>query len=246
MDIINFLIGLIVNWLKIHWFEVLIIIIGWRVVSWQQRKNLANGARMKIYENFYLVKNQLDKSFINLGLKLNKFQLPFLEMSFSDNALTSAEKKLKDLEIWRKHVNATAREIYKFNNRYSALWALSETWIGAFPNLKKAKKELFDIQLADLTKKLYEYHEYLQSQPSKQFDWQLWKKMEIESATEDVGNLFNKIAVGYIEDYFVLIHNELVYPILGHKKTHRENFANMDKLKSYSILTESGLKEIIK
>ena len=56
--------------------------------------------------------------------------------------------------------------------------------------------------------------------------------------------MFDKVAFGYVDDFMGLIHNELVAPIFGHHKKPRENVANLDKLKSYHILTKEGLKKI--
>lgn len=56
---------------------------------------------------------------------------------------------------------------------------------------------------------------------------------------------FDEIAVGYVDDYLTLVHNELITPVIGYKKMLRENFANMDKQKIYFILTKDGVKEKI-
>jgi len=223
---------------------IVLIIAGWLIVSWQQRKDLKNSAQMKIYEDFYQIKKDIDESVVNLGLKLSKFHLPFLEMSFREDKLTPIDKNVKDIQLWTKHVDEISQEIYKFTERYIDLWDYSEVWIGAIPNLKKAKKELFEVQLKDLVNKMYEHHSYLRNQSIQQFDWKLWNRKEIEGKAEETSDLFNKVACGYIEDYFVLIHNKLVSPILGYRKIHRENFNKIDKVDSYFILTENGLKKI--
>lgn len=42
----------------------------------------------------------------------------------------------------------------------------------------------------------------------------------------------------------LIIFGWLLSHILGHEKTPRENFANLDKLDKYYILTKNGLKEM--
>lgn len=132
-----------------------------------------------------------------------------------------------------------------FVRSYLKLWTHSEMWIGAMPQLKTARNELFVTQLKKLTDSLYQHHRYLLDQSIKQFDWSLWDREEIEKKSEELHDKFDEIAIGYLDDYLGLIHNHLASPVLGYKKLPRENFANMEKLSSYHVLSEKGLKKII-
>lgn len=229
----------------LNFLSVTLIILGWVAVFLlglkQQRRQLQNNAKMKIYEELYNIKKELDEHNIGLGLKLNKFSLPFLEMSWEKGA----DANLKALEHWRKYLSGLSEDNYNFSKIYLKLWNHSDMWISAIPELKKAKKELFEKQLNNLSRKINEHHMYLQDLSIKQFYWNLWDRREIEEKHEAVSNLFNLVACGYVDDYLALIHNRLVSPILGYKKELRENFANLDKFEKYYILTEKGLKEIV-
>ena len=235
-DIVNFALIFIGN---------ILVVVGWIIVFWlglsQQKKQLQNNAKMKIYEELYEIKKELDECSVGLGLKFTKFSLPFLAMSWEKEP----NANLKALEHWRKYLMEISEESYSFSKIYSKLWNHSEMWISAMPELKKAKKELFEKQLNNLSKKISAHHIYLQNLSIKQFNWKLWNRQEIEKKHEEVNSLFNAIACGYVDDYLALIHNRLVAPILGHRKKLRENFANLDKAKEYYVLTEKGLEKIV-
>ena len=68
--------------------NIAFIIVGWFAVfiagSAQQKKSLQNSAKMKVYEELYGIKLQLDESFINLGLLFHDNSLPFPEMKISN------------------------------------------------------------------------------------------------------------------------------------------------------------------
>ena len=100
-------------------------------------------------------------------------------------------------------------------------------------------------QFKKLTEELNKYKQFLMDQSIKEYFWTKWNREEIKRKAEEVKDLFDEIACGYLDDYIVLIHNHLIYPILKYKKIPRENFLNMGKLEKYYILTEYGLKEIV-
>lgn len=227
---------------------VILTIIGWIAVFllglWQQKKQLKNTASMKVYEELYLLKKKLDERSSALGLQLGKYSLPFLTMSFEKNPSNLVEENSKALQYWFDYTHKMSENVFEFTGAYLELWNHSDMWISVIPQVQKAKKELFEVQLKELTNKLHEHQRYLQDQSVKQWNWKLWNKEEIEQKSEEMVNLFNAVAIGYVDDYLGLIHNRLVSPIFKHKKKPRENFANMDKLEKYYILTEEGLKEM--
>jgi len=197
---------------------------------------------MKVYEELYKLHRDLDKQI--LSLSLGKFSLPFLAMSFEID-LISSEANLKALQHWEKYNSELNENISNFVSSYLKLWNRSDMWMGVMPQIKLAKEELFEVQLKNLTDKLYEYQKFIRSHSMKEFYWKKWDKTGIEDKAEEIRTLFDQIAVGYLDDFMVLIHNRLITPILKYKKEPRENFRNLDKLGSYFILTENGLKKIL-
>lgn len=69
--------------------NVILIAAGWIAVFYfglrQQKVQLKNTAKIKIYEELYSLKKEVDAQSENLGLKLGKFSLPFLAMSWKKN-----------------------------------------------------------------------------------------------------------------------------------------------------------------
>lgn len=234
--------------LSVSILGVVLTVIGWITVFClnlrQQRKLLKDASQLKIYEELYLLKSEIDRDAIDLGVLLGKFSLPFLSMSFKINKSNQVEGNSGALDLWNEHLKKLGDSIYKFSQSSLKLWTHSEMWSGVMPQIQTAKEELFAKQLGNLSKELHGYLDYLRNQSLKQYNWGLWNQDEIKSKAEEISNLFDEIGVGYIDDYLGLIHNRLASPILGHKKKPRENFVNLDKLDKYYILTERGLKEI--
>jgi len=223
-------------------------VLGWFVVHqlgvYQQRQQLKNEARLRVYSELYSFKKKVDEDTTTLGLAL-KNSTVLLLMSFENKRDgDKSTNNLKALDLWRKHVSDLSEASSSFTNSYIDLWLHAEMWIGILPQLKVAHKELFENQLKQLQGRLHQYINYLQNQSIKEFYWDKWDKDEITKRSEEIRDVFDEIASGYIDDYMVLIHNRLVSPIFGYKKQPRENFANMRKVKEYFILTEDGLKYI--
>jgi hypothetical protein len=234
--------------LAISILGVILTIFGWVTVFLlnlgQQKKLLKDTARIKIYEELYLLKNKIDKDGIELGVLLGKYSLPFLDMTFKMTT-DPVNGNLLAINLWNEHLKKLGDKIYNFSQSYLKLLTHSEMWSGVMPQIKIAKEELFAKQLTDLSKKLNEYLGYLRDQQLKQYNPMLWDRSNIETKADKILDLFDEIGVGYIDDYLGLIHNRLASPVLGHKKIPRENFVNLDKLDKYYILTEQGLKEIV-
>lgn len=225
---------------------ILVTMIGWIVVFilglWQQKKLLRNTAKMKIYDELYFLKKELDNCSQKVGLKF--IMLPFSDMDFAEMSVNLVNGKSRATDYWHKYLKDLLDCISEFVEAYLKLWNHSEMWISAMPNLKKAKAELFENQLKELKNKLWEHQDYLNNLCVKQWNWKLWNRSEIKKRSEEMDSFLDKIAIGFVDDYMVLIHNELIAPVLGYKKKLRENFVNLDKFESYEILTKKGIKKI--
>lgn len=228
---------------------VVLTIVGWIAVFWlglwQQKKQLQNTAKMKVYEELFSLKENIDSQSEGLSLLLGTYGLPFLNMSFEKNPSNIVDGNSKALKLWQDYLTKLSEATHNFTRAYLRLWVHSDMWVGTMPQIKVAKEELFTKQLRKLSDELYEHHRYLQNQSIQEFYWERWNKEEIEQKSEVIRSRFDEIAISYLDDYMGLIHNRLITPIFGHKKIPREGFANMDKLEKYYILTEEGLQEIV-
>lgn len=228
--------GMIMTWWIVHWLNLK-----------QQKELLRNNVKMKVYGELYELKKSIDEQGMNTGLLFSSFPIKLLEMKnihITKVVSDSVEKNLKSLEIWNKYVLDISQESYKFSNAYLKFWNHVEMWISIMPKLKQGKKELFEIQFKKLMDNLYEHENYLRDLPVKNYKWEGWDKKDIENKSNRVNEEFNKIAVGYLDDFMVEIHNCLIGPIFEYKKRHRENFKNMPT--KYEILTKDGIKKIDK
>jgi len=226
----------------------LVTILGWFFIfllnSEQQKKQLQNNAKMKVYEEIYNLKKELDNVGQKLDLLLNPFCIPFLEMKYSDTSIRPNQINLKALEIWRKYLGDLSEKTYLFVGAYLKLWIHFKMWISAMPELSEMYKEFFEVQLQKLTKNLNEHHKYLQDLSIKNLYWETWNQEEIREKSRKLAEEFNQIAVGYLDDLMVEMHNCLIGPILESKIMHRTDFKNLPE--RYKILTKDGIKEIKK
>ena len=226
----------------------LITIVGWFLIfllnSYGEQKNLKNKAKMKIYEELYNYKKNLDEVVLKLGLLFNPYCIPFLEMEYADKSIPSNKINLKALEIWRKYLEDLSQNTYLFVGAYIKLWTHFKMWISAMPELLNMYKEFFEVQLQELTKHLNAHHKYLQDLSIKNLYWETWNKEEIREKSEELAKEFDQIAVGYLDDFMVEIHNCLIGPILENKIIPRTDFKNLPE--RYKILTKDGIKEIKK
>ncbi len=224
----------------------LITILGWFLIfllnSYGEKKNLKNKAKMKIYEELYNYKKDLDEAALSLDLLLNPFCIPFLEMKYSDRSIPPDKINLKALEVWRKYLENLSEKTYLFVGAYHKLWTHFKMWIGVMPELSEMYKEFFEVQLQELTKNLYKHHKYLQDLSIKNLYWETWNQEEIKEKSKELAKEFDQIAVGYLDDFLVEIHNYLIEPILENKIIYRTDFKNLPE--RYKILTKNGIQEV--
>lgn len=217
---------------------VLLTISGWFSVFWlglsQQRRQLKDNAKMKIYKELWAFRKRVDGEGTKLGVLLSRFPLPFLQMKYETSDA---------LRHWFDYLAEISKEHYSFTSNYLKLWVHIEMWISIMPELKTAKTLLFS-ELEKLTKKLYDHHRYLQHLPVANYDWRTWNKEGIERKTDYLGEEFDKI-VCYLDDFMVLVHNILIAPIVGYEKNPREtiDFSRIKKPIQYKILTKKGFIE---
>ena len=95
-----------------------------------------------------------------------------------------------------------------------------------------------------LTQDLNNHHSYLQKISISNLYWRTWNQVEIKEKSKELSKKFVKIAVGYLDDFVIEIHNCLIKSLLGNRIVPREDFKNLPE--RYEILTKDGVKEIKK
>jgi len=225
--------------MNIEIITILLIIVGWFVVFGfglrQQKDLLKNNAKIKVYEELYKLKEIVDEEGGNLDILYNSFSIPFLGMK-------NAGEKSKALDLWNEYLQNLNKRIYIFTGAYLKFWTHVEKWIGVMPELKKAEEELFVVQLRKLIRDLNDHLDYLRNISISHYNWEEWDQKDIKERSEKISNEFHQIAVAFLDDFMVEIHNSLLGPILDYKKKPRENFDKMPQ--KYKILTKDGIKQI--
>lgn len=221
-----------------------VAIVGWIVIQRQQKKLLKNNAKLKIYEGLSdLVKNY-NKTCIVLGVLLNKFSAPFLQMGLVDRNLDSIQKNYEGIKIWQSFTEKIGKEISNFSETYLEIWNYLIYWTGDIPKLKNMQKELFWKRHGKLVDELWKFQRYLQGLSTREFVWEKWDRNKIDSKFDEIDDKFVKESA-YFDDFMTEIHNTLAGEVFSHRKKKREGF---DKLpEEYEVLTTSGgLKKIKK
>jgi len=230
------------------WYNIItifLIILGWLVIYLlnlkQQKKQLVDSAKLKIYEELYNLKKEIDKKVMGLSSLCSRSRYTlFTDIEYANKGIGIK----KPFEIWQKYVSDLSRAIFSFTDAYLDFWTGVETWIEVMPELKKAKNELFNNQFNRLTDDLNKYHQYLQFLPMKiNSRWDKLNEKEIKERAEQIGGRIDRIACGYVDDFIGLIHNALIASIFGRERRPRENFANMPQ--EYAILTRDGIKDTV-
>lgn len=224
--------------------NIILIILGWAFVFWvgikHQRKLLKDNARMKIYEELYGYIKKFDEVNVNLGVLFNPFMMPFFSMKNIDKALDPYKQKEKAVIYWEEYINKINKEISLYSDIYIKLLNHIDMWISIMPKLRLARNELFEVQLKKLIDDLHKHVSYLQNIRFKEYDWKKWDIKEIEEVSAKISKEFDKISIGFVDDFMIEVHNELVYPVLKYKKSKRENFLNMPE--KCEVLTKKGIE----
>ena len=231
----------VIVFIALNMITIFLVIVGWCIVFSQNKKLMKNKVQMKIYEELYELRKIIDEKSIDLGVLLNPFSLPFLNMKSvnMNKSFDSSQYNLEALKIWSEYVQKIAKETSEFDKYYLKLWNHVDMWIGAMPELKRAKEELFEVQFKKLTNDLWNYQRYLMELSIKKHHWNEWDKNEIEKKAKKIEEEFHQIGSAYLDGFMVEVHNCLVSSILGYKKKPLENF----KITPDKILTKKGIKE---
>ena len=176
----------------------------------------------------------------DLGVLFCPFMMPFFSMRNIDKALEPYRQKRKAIIYWEEYINKINKEISLYTDIYIKLLNHIDMWISIMPKLRLARNELFEVQLKKMLGDLQEHVNYLQDIRFKEYDWNKWDIKKIEEMSAKISKEFDKISIGFVDDFMVEVHNELVYPVLKYKKLKRENFNNMPK--ECEVLTKKGIK----
>ncbi len=226
-------------------FMIFLTIIGWVTIFWlglrQQKINLQNEARMRIYAELYEYRKKVTQKANELSVLLLEMSLPFMLMESTDiiNEPITATKEAN--KQWRDFLENLFNKQQEFTNAYLGFWIHVEMWLGMMPELEKAKDILFD-ECNRVGKRIYEYHNFLQMYSIKEYDWHKWNKAEIQKAAYGISDDFSDVASGYVDDFMGLIHNELVADILNYHKGTR-NIRHIKNKVKFLILTKDGIIE---
>ncbi len=226
-------------------FLVLITIAGWFAVYYlnlkQQRKNLEDNAKYRVYEKFWSSRGLIYSTHNQLSSQI--FVGPPFILMDSTKILGQVTNRQEDvwkgqqnaIQIFFEYRNKLASLNENFNDTYLQFWRDVEMWLHVMPDLEQSAKILFSEYT--ITKDLvYKHISYLQILDAQK--WETFNRNDIKERAETVWGSMSNLSA-YTEDFMALIHNELVGPLFKYKKTVR---VPMDQ--RYKVLTKDGLKII--
>lgn len=189
---------------------VVLIIIGWFAVFWfnlrQQRKQLKDDAKMKIYNELWSLRKYLQESLSKSSAIIQS--KPFILMD-STAILGSVTKNEQDIRKgegdawrhWSEYLADLSSKNNNFNEIYLDFWRSIEMWIHIMPELEIAKDILFS-EYSILNEKISKYYSFLQSLNVQK--WREWNQKEIDEKSTSVWGEIMNISC-YTEDMMGLI-----------------------------------------
>lgn len=223
-----------VDWfLACSFILILITVIGWIIVYQlnlkQQKENLKDTLKVKVYEEFWGFRTDFQKNI------LTAYEPPFILMKpvrISVFKYDELEEKQRAVNYFIGYLDELISDKKRFMNIFMSFWRSLETWTCLIPELEKAKNDLTR-EYMGVNKKLNGHIGYLQK--LDRYKWEEWNQEDIKIKSKNVSQeVFDLYC--YIEDMMVLIHDELVSPLFGIKKPARQPIG-----KRSCVLTKKGL-----
>ncbi len=215
-----------------------LFLLGLYATKIQQR----NAARMEIYKELHKLKSAIDVSSVELGILLSKFSLPFLAMEWAEKSSVGLGEGKTPGQLWLENNRKIIDAVSRFDQNHQAFLNAANTWISIMPTLKTARNTLA-AESAVLSQLLWAYVQFHMSQPTKEYDWKKWDRGLIEARTLEIRSKYDRVAIGFLNDFTDLLHDELIHPIFDIKKVHREDFYYVTPVES-ETLTKKGIKII--
>ncbi len=234
-----------------HWgnfledYSSLIVIIlafaGWLMAVLLQRQNIKQQLRTEIkydvYKQFVVSHREIQGAIAEFSAKISP---PFIEMkscliSFNVELKPKQEALQEGNKKWLEYLELMIKSYFEFVYKYINFEYILEDWIAPLKNLDTVKDSLSK-EIEEQKKQIYEGISSLQMYPSKHgYDWRKWNHEDIEKIANDMKDRVFDITM-YLQDFMVLIHNELLSKYFNYSKPIRKT---LDK--KYKVLTKDGL-----
>lgn len=210
---------------------------GWLTALLLQRNNVKHQHRVQIkydiYKQFVSLHKETQNSISKLGAHSSP---PFILMGSSmiafDLKLTKEYKgqwipwtEQECLFEGEKKWTSFTQEFFDlysdFSNKFLNVLYVTEDWAAALKPLLPTKEVLFK-EIERLKKQIYEQLGILQMYPNKHgHDWRTWDQKDVEKITQSINE--DTMVIGfYLDDFMVLIHNELLSSYFKHNRPTRK------------------------
>jgi len=225
------------NWAII---SILIVVIGWVITLFLQSKNIKDQLKAQIKYYIYRQITQIHHEIQGSLSKLNTASIfPFILM---DSTFIGVKIKLRTEQealqegwnIWNKHVKKALNDYFEFMNNYPKFLYFIEDWRGPLKKLKSAHKLLYK-EIEKKYKKINKIITDWQTISTKEgHDWRKWDRKAIKEIGKELSESVLNIEC-YLNDFIVLVHNELMFKYFKYKIETRK-----PQDKAYKVLTIKG------
>lgn len=215
---------------------IFVTVVGWIIVYClnlkQQRENLKDSLKMKVYEEFWGIRKDFQDNMSYIDgppfVLMESIRVPGLKYN-------ELEEKQKSIKYFQEYLDKLYDEKRKFNDVFMNFWRNFEMWECLLVELDIAKKDLIS-EYTRIIKILDDYICYLQK--LDKYSWESWDRGNIEKKSAKVYiEMFYLYT--YIDDMMKLIHNELVNTLFDYKKPTRKPLENR-----FRVLTKNGLIKV--
>jgi hypothetical protein len=230
------------------WIQIAVVVVttlGWFVVFYlgkrQQRAGTKEEMRLKVYEEFWKQRSQLQDSINQLGtMVLTSVPFELMEAATILGETTKIEVHIRQgeqgaLTHLRDYIDRLLDAQRNFETRLLEFVRSLEMWIHVVPELETAKSSFISEYWATQQRAADFVSGILSLSRS---DWRSWSREQMKGEAETVSSEILRLGF-YVEDMMGLIHNELLEPLFKHPKRERHPLDPHEK-----VLTREGLKRI--
>lgn len=205
-------------------FSLLFTVLGWFAAfhfsQVGQRRNVQNGVKLKVFEEFWRLRNILQDSMNNAAQVIASG--PPIELMQSAEVYGNFTKRPEDM--WNgqqdavKFLNNYLKDLFEakanFHTTYLNFMRAFEMWLHVMPGLQAAAADLFD-EYTSLNTKINEYYTFLQT---TLYQWKEWDPQRVRDHAKSLAAVITDGIKYYTEDIMALIHNELLQSFFEYRK----------------------------
>jgi hypothetical protein len=232
---------------------LIIAIIGWIIAIIIQNKSIKkqqqNQIKYDVYKQFVSLHKEIQDTLGKLSaesnppfIQMDSCMIPFelgLKKEYKGTFIpyTEQECRFSGEKKWTSYTQNLFDRYFSLTNKIIQLGYITEDWYAMVYPLIKSKETLFE-KLNKKTETIRNKISELQSFPHEEHDWSKWDREKGKEISNEIMEV-SITAGSFLEDFMVLLHNELLAPYFKNK--NRPTRKTFDP--KFKVLTKEGVIE---